>query len=31
MRTTLNLDDTLLEKAFRLTGVKEKSARYVKG
>jgi len=26
MRTTLNLDDTLLAKACRLTGVKEKSA-----
>jgi len=26
MRTTLNLDDVLIEKAFRLTGVKEKSA-----
>jgi len=25
MRTTLNLDDSLLEKAGRLTGVKEKS------
>jgi len=26
MRTTLNLDDTLIEKACRLTGLKEKSA-----
>jgi len=25
MRTTLNLDDALIEKACRLTGVKEKS------
>jgi len=25
MRTTLNLDDALIEKAGRLTGVKEKS------
>jgi len=25
MRTTLNLDDTLIEKARRMTGVKEKS------
>ncbi len=25
MRTTLNLDDSLLEKAGRLTGVKEKT------
>lgn len=25
MRTTLNLDDSLLEKAGRLTGVKEKA------
>ncbi len=25
MRTTLNLDDTLIEKASRLTGMKEKS------
>jgi len=24
-RTTLNLDDTLIEKACRLTGIKEKS------
>ena len=26
MRTTLNIDDQLLEKASRLTGVKEKTA-----
>ena len=26
MRTTLNIDDALLEKAARLTGVKEKTA-----
>ncbi len=26
MRTTLNLDDALIEKACRLTGLKEKSA-----
>jgi len=26
MRTTLNLDDSLLEKARRMTGVKEKTA-----
>ncbi len=26
MRTTLNIDDTLLEEAARLTGVKEKTA-----
>jgi Arc/MetJ family transcription regulator len=26
MRTTLNLDDTLLEEAKRLTGLKEKTA-----
>jgi len=26
MRTTLNLDDILIEKACRLTGLKEKSA-----
>ena len=26
MRTTLNLDDSLLEKAGRMTGVKEKAA-----
>ncbi len=26
MRTTLNLDDKLIEKAYRLTGLKEKSA-----
>jgi len=26
MRTTLNLDDTLIAKACRLTGLKEKSA-----
>jgi Arc/MetJ family transcription regulator len=25
MRTTLNIDDKLLEKAFQLTGVKEKT------
>jgi len=25
MRTTLNLDDKLIEKAYRLTGLKEKS------
>ena len=26
MRTTLNIDDELLEKASRLTGIKEKTA-----
>jgi Arc/MetJ family transcription regulator len=26
MRTTLNLDDALLERARRLTGIKEKTA-----
>jgi len=26
MRTTLNIDDDILEKAFRLTGIKEKTA-----
>ncbi len=26
MRTTLNIDDEMLEKASRLTGVKEKTA-----
>jgi len=26
MRTTLNIDDDLLEKASRLTGIKEKTA-----
>lgn len=26
MRTTLNIDDTLLENAMRLTGLKEKTA-----
>jgi len=26
MRTTLNIDDKILEKASRLTGVKEKTA-----
>jgi len=26
MRTTLNIDDSILEKASRLTGVKEKTA-----
>ncbi|RJP35583.1 MAG: type II toxin-antitoxin system VapB family antitoxin [Candidatus Omnitrophota bacterium] len=26
MRTTLNIDDTLLEKAAHLTGVKEKTS-----
>lgn len=26
MRTTLNIDDEILEKASRLTGVKEKTA-----
>ncbi|MCK4415213.1 MAG: type II toxin-antitoxin system VapB family antitoxin [Candidatus Eisenbacteria sp.] len=26
MRTTLNIDDALLEKAARLTGVKEKTS-----
>lgn len=26
MRTTLNIDDKMLEKASRLTGVKEKTA-----
>jgi len=26
MRTTLNIDDDVLEKAFRLTGIKEKTA-----
>jgi len=26
MRTTINLDDSLIEKAYHLTGVKEKSA-----
>jgi len=26
MRTTLNLDDSLLEKAGRMTGMKEKAA-----
>lgn len=26
MRTTLNLDDTLLEEALRLSGLKEKTA-----
>ena len=26
MRTTLNIDDTLVKKASRLTGVKEKTA-----
>jgi len=26
MRTTLNIDDNILEKAFRLTGIKEKTA-----
>lgn len=26
MRTTLNIDDEMLEKAARLTGVKEKTA-----
>jgi len=26
MRTTLNIDDDILEKASRLTGVKEKTA-----
>jgi Arc/MetJ family transcription regulator len=26
MRTTLNLDDKLIERAMRLTGIKEKTA-----
>jgi Arc/MetJ family transcription regulator len=26
MRTTLNIDDTILENASRLTGIKEKTA-----
>jgi Arc/MetJ family transcription regulator len=26
MRTTLNIDDAILEKASRLTGIKEKTA-----
>jgi len=26
MRTTLNIDDDVLEKAYRLTGIKEKTA-----
>jgi hypothetical protein len=26
MRTTLNIEDTLVEKAARLTGIKEKTA-----
>ncbi|MCP4713738.1 MAG: type II toxin-antitoxin system VapB family antitoxin [Deltaproteobacteria bacterium] len=26
MRTTLNIDDTILEKAARLSGIKEKTA-----
>lgn len=26
MRTTLNIDDDILEKAFQLTGVREKTA-----
>lgn len=26
MRTTLNIDDEILEKAFQLTGVREKTA-----
>ncbi len=26
MRTTLNIDDSLIEKASRMTGVKEKTA-----
>jgi Arc/MetJ family transcription regulator len=26
MRTTLNLDDALVERAMRLTGIKEKTA-----
>jgi len=31
MRTTLNIDDALLEKARRLTGIKEKTALVRRG
>lgn len=31
MRTTLNIDDTLLEKASELTGIKEKTALVKRG
>jgi Arc/MetJ family transcription regulator len=31
MRTTLNIDDGTLKKAFRLTGVKEKTALVHRG
>ncbi len=31
MRTTINIDDTLLEKASRLTGINEKTSLVRKG
>ena len=31
MRTTLNIEDALVEKALRLTGIKEKTALVRKG
>ena len=31
MRTTLNIEDTLVEKASKLTGIKEKTALVRKG
>ncbi len=31
MRTTLNIDDKILEKASRLTGIKEKTALVKQG
>ncbi len=31
MRTTLNIDDTLVEKASKLTGIKEKTALVRRG
>ena len=31
MRTTLNIEDTLIEKASKLTGIKEKTALVRKG